>query len=79
MNHNALVIFDTDSLYAIRLQQFMCNVMDNRFKIFVFTNREDISNVCRDIRKLKPVILLVAEGSFCIEKPSHVIVKLCKI
>lgn len=67
MNQNALVIFDTDSLYAIRLQQFMCNVRDNRFKIFVFTNKGDISNVCRDIRKLKPVILLVAEGSFCIE------------
>lgn len=67
MNQNALVIFDTDSLYAIRLQQFMCNVRDNRFKIFVFTNKADLSDVCRDIRNLNPVILLVAESSFCKE------------
>ena len=67
MNQNTLVIYDTDVLYAVRLQQFLCGVKDNHFQIYAFTNKEDLFKKYKDKGELKPDILLVAEKCFCKE------------
>lgn len=67
MNQNTLVIYDTDVLYAVRLQQFLCGVKDNHFQIYAFTNKEDLFKKYKDKGELKLDILLVAEKCFCKE------------
>lgn len=78
MGQNTLIIFDTDSHYAVRLQQFMCNVKENHFKVYAFTNRADLLDVYGDIGDIRPEILLVAESSFCEElvdiKAKHIFI-----
>lgn len=64
MKGKALVIFDCDSLYATRLQHFLSEREGNYFEIISFTNKADLEKNCSIAGKIKPEILLVAEGCF---------------
>lgn len=64
MKGKVMIIFDKDSLYATRLQQFLCNREGNYFKVLSFTNETDLYHTCMDNENIKPEILLVSESSF---------------
>lgn len=64
MKGKLLVIFDKDSLYAARLQQFLCKREGNHFKIISFTNEDDLRKAFEKNGNVKPEILLVAESVF---------------
>lgn len=64
MNKKALVIYDEDSLYAGRLQQFLCKKEGNHFQVFSFTDKEDLYKACQMQGSIKAEILLVAESCF---------------
>lgn len=64
MKGRNLVVFDCDSLYATRLQQFLSKREGNYFKVFSFTNEADLREACGNKGSIKPEILLVAESSF---------------
>lgn len=64
MNKKTLVIYDEDSLYAGRLQQFLCKKEGNYFQVLSFTDKEDLYRVYQIQGSVKPEILLVAENCF---------------
>lgn len=64
MNSHVLVIYDKDSFYAVKLQDFLCKHKSNPFEVSVFTNKEDLQSVYRDSKDAGPEILLVAESCF---------------
>lgn len=64
MSKKALVIFDADSLYAKRLQQFLCQKEGNFFNVFSFSDKEVLFETCRNQESVRPEILLVAESCF---------------
>lgn len=64
MNGKALVIYDVDSLYAKRLQQFLCKKEGNHFKVFSFSSEADLYEACQSKGSVNPEILLVAETCF---------------
>ena len=63
MKGKTLVIYDSDALYATRLQRFLSEREGNHFEIISFTGKEDLRKVC-GADGIKPEILLVAEGCF---------------
>ena len=64
MKKKQLVIYDTDTVYAMRLQRFLCEREVNHFEILSFSNRTELETGCGIHGKTKPEILLVAESCF---------------
>lgn len=64
MNSQVLVIYDEDSFYAKKLQDFLSKHKSNPFEVNVFTNKEDLQRIYLNSNKVGPEIMLVAESCF---------------
>ena len=64
MTGKYLVIYDSDLVYAKRLQQFLCERESNYFEILSFSEKEELETECYKTGNIKPEILLVAESCF---------------
>ena len=58
MTGKYLVIYDSDLVYAKRLQQFLCERESNYFEILSFSEKEELETGCYKTGNIKTEILL---------------------
>ena len=64
MKSKQFVIYDTDTLYATRLEHFLTERERNYFEFLSFSDRSVLEKECGIEGKYRPEILLVSESSF---------------